>query len=178
MPLEPGLIVFIVSCIVMGLVVLFMEKKGTHKEIRANRLLADGRLFNEEGRYAEAERAYRAALAIREARHGPDHVTVAIILNSLALTLHALARHDEAEAMFGRALAILKGASARHQPSMARALSNLGRLYSDQGRFPDAESCHRRALAILEELEGSDHPDVATCLNNLAQVEKHLGREV
>ncbi len=85
MPLESGLIVFIVSCIVMGLVVLFMEKKGTHKEIRANRLLTDGRLFNEEGRYAEAERCYREALAIREELHGPDHVTVGVILNSLAL---------------------------------------------------------------------------------------------
>ena len=125
----PGLIV----CTVIGLVLLWVVVRRPGARIRANALVANGLLRHRQGRYAEAERAYRLAMAIRERIHGPDHATVAIILNNLALTLHSLARLDEAEPMFGRSLEILKGASARQQANLARTLGNLGRLYRGPG---------------------------------------------
>ena len=42
-------------------------------------------LYDNQGRYAEAEPLYRQALAIREKALGPDHPDVAHSMNNLAL---------------------------------------------------------------------------------------------
>ena len=44
-------------------------------------------LYDNEGRYAEAEPLYKRALAIREKALGPDHPDVAISLNNLSLVV-------------------------------------------------------------------------------------------
>ena len=41
-------------------------------------------LYDDQGRYADAERLYEPSMAIREKALGPDHPTVATSLNNLA----------------------------------------------------------------------------------------------
>ena len=103
---EPGLFYWAV----IGLVLLFLALRTTGKRAAAARRLAVGQHQHRQGRYAVAERTLREALAIAEGLRRPDPFLVAIILNSLGMSLHALARHDEAEAMFDRSLELFKGA--------------------------------------------------------------------
>ena len=63
-------------------------------------------LYDEQGRYAEAEPLYKRALAIREKALGPDHPDVATSLNNLALLYDDQGRYADAEPLFKRALAI------------------------------------------------------------------------
>ena len=68
-------------------------------------------LYQEEGRYAEAEPLYKRALAIREKALGPDHpdyFLVAQSLNKLAAFYGHQGRYAEAEPLYKRALAIFE----------------------------------------------------------------------
>ena len=57
-------------------------------------------------RFGEAEPLYRRALAIRESSFGPEHMAVAVSLNSVAHILAETNRLSEAEPLIRRALAI------------------------------------------------------------------------
>jgi tetratricopeptide (TPR) repeat protein len=87
-----------------------------------------GQLFNAKARYAEAESMSRRALAIDEARYGPDHPTVAIRLNNLAQLLKATNRLDEAEPMMRRALRIFEASYAPDHPYTNGVRNNLAAL--------------------------------------------------
>jgi tetratricopeptide (TPR) repeat protein len=127
-----------------------------------------GSLFYAKSRYAEAEPLMRRALAITEARYGPDHPTVASSLNNLAEMLRATNRLAEAEPMVRRALAITEASHGPDHPTVATTINNLAQLFQATNRLAEAEPMYRRALAIDEASYGPDHPDVAIDLNNIA----------
>jgi tetratricopeptide (TPR) repeat protein len=61
-------------------------------------------LYDNQGRYADAEPLYKRALAIREKTLGPDHPDVAQSLNNLALLYDQQGRYADAEPLYKRAL--------------------------------------------------------------------------
>ena len=141
------------------------------------------RLMNQMGFYfkcrawhAEAEPLYQRALAIGEATYGPDHPTVAAVLNNLAELLLATNRHAEAEPLYRRALAINEHSYGPDHPAVATPLNNLARLLETTNRLAEAEPLYRRALAIREASYGPDHPAVAAILNNLAELLRATNR--
>ena len=141
------------------------------------------RLYNEYAallhslaRYSEAEPLFRRALAIDEAKYGPDHTTVAIRLNNLARLLQATNRLDEAEPLFRRALGIEEASYGPDHPIVATHLNNLAALLWASNRLDEAEPLYRRALAIDEASCDPDLPMVATRLNNLAKLLRDTDR--
>ena len=82
-------------------------------------------LYNNQGRYKEAEPLYRRSLAIEEKAVGRDHPSVASTLNNLAELYRALGRYKEAEPLYRRSLDIKKRRWAR--PS-------IGGRYAQQSR--------------------------------------------
>ena len=77
-------------------------------------------LYDDQGRYAEAESLYRRSLSIREKALGPEHSDVAQSPNNLAKLYHVQGKFREAEPNYQRALVIWeKGAEASscgHEP--------------------------------------------------------------
>ncbi len=67
-------------------------------------------LYDNQGRYAEAEPLYQRSLAIREKALGPEHPDVAQSLENYAALLRNTELNDEAEKLEARAKAI----RARH----------------------------------------------------------------
>ena len=99
------------------------------------------------------------ALAIYEKSYGPEHPTVAIRLNNLALLLKATNRPEEAEPMMRRALAIDEKSYEPENPNVARDLNNLARLLQDTNRPEEAEPLMRRALiGFLKFTRSTGHP--------------------
>jgi CHAT domain-containing protein/Tfp pilus assembly protein PilF len=133
-------------------------------------------MYNEQGRYADAEPLLKRALAIYEKALGPDHLDVGTSLNNLAFLYYAQGHYADAEPLFKRALAIREKALGPDDPDVATSLSNLAELYTEQGRYADAEPLLKRALAIREKALGPNHPDVALSLNNLADFYREQGR--
>lgn len=92
---------------------------------------AGARLAREQ-RFAEAERAYRAALAIDEG--------LASVHDQLGATLLALGRLEEAEAACRQATLL--------RPELLQAHGNLALILRSQGRLEEAEASARRAVAL------------------------------
>ena len=133
-------------------------------------------LYDNQGRYVDAEPLYRRALAIAEKTLGPDHPSVAISLNNLARLFERQGLYADAEPLYKRALDINEKALGPDHPTVAISLNNLASLYKDQRRYADAEPLYKRSLAILEHALGRDHPDVGSSLNNLAALYESEGR--
>ncbi|MFQ5896988.1 MAG: tetratricopeptide repeat protein [Candidatus Methylomirabilia bacterium] len=129
-----------------------------------------------QGRHAEAERSFQAALKEAE-RRGPEDPRVATTLNNLAVLYKAQGQYAQAEPLYQRALAIKGKVLGPEHPSLATSLNNLAGLYVAQGEYARAEPLYKRALAIVESTLGPEHPRVAATLMNYATLLRATNRE-
>jgi tetratricopeptide (TPR) repeat protein len=137
--------------------------------------LAD--FYGMQGRYAEAERCLRRALAIFEQAYGPEHPEVAHGLNNLAIFYASQGRCSEAEELLSRALILYERAFGLHHPDIAYGLSNLAACYNEQNRLEAVEPLYQRALAIMEQAYGPEHEQVALLLETYTDFLRKVGRE-
>jgi tetratricopeptide (TPR) repeat protein len=100
------------------------------------------------GHYERAVALARKALDMAEQAMGPDHPSVAVSLNDLALLYRTLGHYAQAEPLYKRALAIWENALGPHHPSVATSLINLAELYRATDRIKAAEEMERRAARI------------------------------
>ena len=108
---------------------------------------AAGMKAYEEGRYAEAEKRWLAALEEAE-NFGPDDERLATSLNNLAGLYDNQGKHAEAEPLYQRALAIVEKALAPEHPDLATSLENYARLLRKIDRDAEAKKLESRAQAI------------------------------
>lgn len=111
-----------------------------------------GMIYKGTGRYEDAERELRRALAL-DAGDATAH-------QQLAATHYYLGRPDSAEAEYRRAIALKPGYWAFY--------NNLGFLYNALGRHEEAAAQYRRVVAL--------RPDNPWGYNNLGAQYQHLGR--
>ena len=128
----------------------------------------------EQGQYADAEKAWIAALEEAE-KFGPRDPRLATSLNNLAILYDAQGKYAETEPLYKRALAIAEKTLGPDHLQVAIFLNNLADLYRLQGRYAESEPLSKRALAI-EKVLGPDHPQAATTLNNLALLYQDQGQ--
>lgn len=110
------------------------------------------------GRNAEADTAYREALALFATSARPDHPEVAYALHNHGDALAALGRHAEAEAAYQSAIARKTAALGREHYETAATLNNLAALWSDLGRHDEARVASDEAVAIVAATLPDDHP--------------------
>lgn len=135
-----------------------------------------GNLQRINGRYPDAERLLREALARAEGRLGLDDPQVAGVLNALAITFKYWGRFDEASELYQRALAITQRALGSEHADVASLLHSIGGLAHARGDYQAAEGSARRAAEIRERALGPDHHDVAADRAALAAILDALGR--
>ena len=134
--------------------------------------------FYATNRFSEAEPLYRRALSISETSYGPNHPTVAIGLNNLALLLSDTNRFSEAEPLYRRALSIDETSYAANHPEIASHLNNLAVLLEATNRPAEAEPLYLRYLEIFIEFTretGHEHPHLRGALANYGSILKSLG---
>lgn len=125
--------------------------------------------------FAEAEHAFRRAIALRERPpHEPEELVR--VLTNLAETYEIQERRADAEAQYLRLLEVREASSGPEHPNVASALNTLAVRYRRWGRYADAEPLDVRALRIREAALGPMHREVATSLNNLAVTYWRMGR--
>jgi CHAT domain-containing protein/tetratricopeptide (TPR) repeat protein len=149
---------------------------GTSDANYANALSTLAKVYQFQGKYADAEGLYKRALAIWEAKLGKDHPNVTATLNNLGTTYQLQGKYADAARLFQRALAIWEAKLGKDHPLVADALINLGSVYDSQGKYADAEELFRRALAIEELKFGKDHPNFANALSTLGGVYESQGK--
>jgi tetratricopeptide (TPR) repeat protein len=114
-------------------------------------------------RFADAEAAYREALALfREHAHGDDP-EVAYALHNLGDTLAELERGAEAEAAYREAIARKTALFGEQHHEVAASLANLATLLAELGRRDEARQSAARASTIARSSLEPDHPVARGC---------------
>jgi tetratricopeptide (TPR) repeat protein len=103
-----------------------------------------------------------------ESAAGPEHPSMAPVLNSMIEPLEYLGRRPEAFERGEEALVLMEKSYGPEHPDLAGPLNNLGILYSRDNKLDRAIELSKRAIAIRVASVGSDHPDVAADRINLA----------
>jgi CHAT domain-containing protein/Tfp pilus assembly protein PilF len=151
---------------------------GTRHESYAGALFLQARALYVLGKYPEAEKLYKSALAIFE-KVRPSAATardLAKTLNGLGRVYEHEGRYAEAESVQKRALSIVENAPGADQMVVSYALEDLGNAYYGEGRYPEAEDYYKRTLAIREKAPGGDRTAVSQTLNLLSNVYMRTGR--
>ncbi|MEQ1611809.1 MAG: CHAT domain-containing tetratricopeptide repeat protein [Hyphomicrobiaceae bacterium] len=111
-----------------------------------------------QGRYTEAERLRKRAIAINERAFGSDSQNVAVSLQGMAHLFRLQERHEETLAFANRALAIAERKLAANDAQRATFLSQVADAHMQARRFDAAEPLLKQALAIIEASAGADTP--------------------
>jgi tetratricopeptide (TPR) repeat protein len=143
---------------------------------------ATARLLNRAGGYPwgrvelwQRRKLLERALAIRQARLGPDHLDVAQSLNDLGRVLRELGELPAARDAHRRALAVREARLGPDHLDVADSVANLAVVAGNLGEWSAARAAHERALAVREARLGPDHPLVAQSLSPLGNVLRELG---
>jgi tetratricopeptide (TPR) repeat protein len=141
----------------------------------ALKLHNQGVLSQEQGRFSEAESAFREALHVWEELPEPPSEAVAATLNGLGNLLRVEGHYLEAEELLRRAISLEEKAGEPARLDLAFTLNSLGALYCNVREPRRATPLLERGFEIREHILGSNHPLVAASLDNLAEslVQQH-----
>ena len=129
-----------------------------------------------DGRYKEAEEAYRKVMEGREKALGKEHPDTLTSVSNLALALQDQGKYEAAEEMNRRALEGCEKALGKEHPDTLTSVSNLALVLQYQGKYEAAEEMNRRALEGYEKALGKDHPDTLTSVSILALTYTNQGQ--
>jgi tetratricopeptide (TPR) repeat protein len=156
-------------------------RHGTQHESYAGALYLQARALYVLGKYPEAERLYKLALAIFE-KAKPSAVSIrdlAKTLNGLGRVYEHEGRYAEAETVQKRALSVVESSPDSDQLVLSDALEDLGNAYYGEGRYAEAEDYYKRTLAIREKAGGdAARRAVSQTLNLISNVYMRTGRFV
>jgi tetratricopeptide (TPR) repeat protein len=154
-------------------------------------------IFVANRKYAEAESAYKRAIAIREdgartielPRSNEDYLrfmaqqltqaSMKLIdaYDRLAKLYFVQKRFGEAERLYSKSMKILEAEYKVEKPPVAIGLSNLAVVYAAQGKYDKAEGLFARAINIYEQSDWLDKPAVAATFENYSLLLKKIGRQ-
>jgi CHAT domain-containing protein/tetratricopeptide (TPR) repeat protein len=108
-----------------------------------------GQIHHKLGQDGRATDDFRAALALWEMLHGPNHPFVAAAWQNLGSVRRGQHDFEGAAVALGKALAIREQAVPRDDEEVAQSLNSLGSLHYDRGEYGRALEFHRRAWKLL-----------------------------
>jgi len=155
---------------------LSIEKFGRESAVYGYCCFSRGRILHFKGSYAEAEKHYSDALAIRIKALGRVHADVAQSLNNLANLYTERGAFDKAVPLHLEALAIREKVVGKMHIDYAWSLNNLAITYHKMGNLEKAEPLYVEAKDIREKVLGKESADYATTLNNLAILYQKQGK--
>jgi tetratricopeptide (TPR) repeat protein len=133
-------------------------------------------LYQDEGKFAEAETHYKAALAETEKTElFPGRGFWCSTSMWLAKFYVARQRYGEAEQLFQRALEIHEEDRGPNS-YLPHHLQEFAKLYDVQGKYEAAEALYRRALEVCEHLHGANSSFTARAFDDLADFCRARGR--
>jgi tetratricopeptide (TPR) repeat protein len=134
-----------------------------------------GMLFQDQGKYTEAEKLFTEALAARRRQLGDDHPSTLGSMNNLCVLYKQQGKYTEAEELLKERLAARRRQLGDDHPSTRISMNNLGRLYQDQRKYAEAEELLTEALTAQRRQLGDDHPHTLNAEGNLGVVRIRQG---
>jgi tetratricopeptide (TPR) repeat protein len=144
-----------------------LSAEGQKQAGQAERLSGEANALYARGRFAEAEKAHRAVLAIRKELLGEEHRDTAASYAHVARCLDAQGRHAQAQPLFEKALDLGTKVLGELHPDTAANHANLGSCLHAQGKFAEARPRLEKALAVSRKVLGEVHPQTASNYSNM-----------
>ena len=125
-----------------------------------------GYILKEKGQFGRAQMFLQKTLDLCILRSGPDHPTVTLCRNNLAMALAKRGELGAAEATLREALEAEHRRVTRSGPTAAMSVywNNLGKVLGEQGHWHEALAHHESALQNNRRIHGPSHADVASSL--------------
>ncbi|MDB9521957.1 tetratricopeptide repeat protein [Dolichospermum circinale CS-1225] len=153
---------------------IVLQTKFQKLEALANSLNNLASLYDNQGKYSEAEPLLLDALEMRKRLFTNDHPDVASSLNNLAILYKNQGKYSKAEFLYLEALEMRRRLFTGDHPAVATSLNNLAVLYKNQGKYSEAEFLYLEALAMFERVLGTNHPNTITVWDNLRLLQQQL----
>jgi tetratricopeptide (TPR) repeat protein len=145
----------------LKLAIVYAEKSGLSAASHWNDLAV---LYKYTGRFDEAERLYRKALA----ETSGEDAAAATVDHNLGGLNHSRGEFAAAEPFARRACEIRERLSGPDHPDTLADACALAGVLDGLGRYAESEPIYRHVLSVFESMFGETHPEVAANLNNLA----------
>ncbi|KAJ7795887.1 P-loop containing nucleoside triphosphate hydrolase protein [Mycena leptocephala] len=140
-----------------------------------------GLVYNQAGKYTEAEDLRMAVLDKQQQLLGEDHLDTLLAMNDLAVTYWKLQEFKKAEKLQAVVLEKRKQFLEKQKQLMGDnhpdTLLNMGNLavsYQNLGEFKKAEELQVVVLKKRKQLLGDDHPDTLLAMGHLAATYRQL----
>lgn len=128
---------------------------------------ASGILFQDIGKYFEAEKVQLLAKEIFEGQENKDPLRLAVLYNNLGQSYRYLGKFGVALEYLEKSLAIKRGFLGNYHPSIAITLDNIGNVYYYEHNFDKSIEIHNEAILIREQVLPKNHPDLGFSYDNL-----------
>jgi tetratricopeptide (TPR) repeat protein len=135
-----------------------------------------GSHYTDNAKYADAERCFRQAIALREQGFGPDHYLVGESLYFLGRVQMCLGQLGEAERTLSRAKELVMGHPQPGHFYLAMVLSSLSGIRNVQGKSEESERLSTEAKDILETGPWRERSPMAGVLCHLGEVYLKRGK--
>ncbi len=143
--------------------------------LRAKFLNSRALLYSTAGRFADAERDLREAVALRERELGPNSYEVVASLGNLAVAIEHQGRGPESIVVHRDAVHRAEALHGPEHPRSASLLVNLADALNDVGEYTEALALARRAEAIFRATMPADHPHLGIAIGIVGAAQWGLG---
>lgn len=133
----------------MGMALGLAEKFGEADPRLVETLFLAARLQQARQKFPAAEPHWRRALALREAKLGPNHLSVAECAFYLGGNLTEQRKFEESESHLKRAEHIAKWKTSGYHPTVGTCQAALAKNFALAGRYDEAGKLYTAALKIL-----------------------------
>ncbi|MBD1848369.1 tetratricopeptide repeat protein [Cyanobacteria bacterium FACHB-63] len=133
-------------------------------------------IYQELGRYGEAEPLFLQALEAYIATSSEEHYNIALTCHKLARLYQELGRYGEAESFFLQALQAYSTTPEEERLNIIGVCNNLALLYRDQRRYKEAETIFKQALETVLTISDEELSAIVSVRTNLALLYRTQGR--
>ena len=143
-------------------------------EVQAQLYATLGTLYENLGKFDQANSLLNSALAERKSLFGPDNAQVAESLVALGVLRDEQAQLPEAEHLVREGLAMSQRHLPPNHPAVAKATTALGKVLEDRGAYESAIQTLDEAVR-LQSTKGASTPELAASLYELANTQFYAG---
>ncbi len=137
---------------------------------RLARMELEAKVFQEQGKYEDAQALYQKALDAKRRAFGEWHPAALETMSQLAEVLLQQRKHAEAEQLYRDTLDARRRVLGPEHPDTVASMCDLASALRDADKHEEAEKLYRDTLAIRRRTLGTDHPDTLGALNNVGFV--------
>ena len=126
-------------------------------------------LYQNQGRYDEAEPLYVKSLELRRRMLSEEHPDTLQSMHNLAMVYENQGHYDEAESLYVKTLELRRRALGEEHPDTLQSMNNLARVYENQSRYEEAEPLYVERLEVRRRVLGEEHPKTLYSMKRLAK---------